>query len=71
MPSAWAAGDLLLNRRVTVCSPGVSAISRCVAIVDDAEYKSLTKKAALPKTKFGDVGGSCKSINKFSQVNLS
>ena len=34
---------------------GESSISRCVAMLEDAEYESLiAKKAALPKTKFGD-----------------
>jgi arylformamidase len=53
--------DLIVNRRVTIGMfpwrfvDGESSISRCVAIVDDAEYASLmAKKAAMPKTKFGD-----------------
>ncbi len=53
--------DLLLNRRTTIgffpwrFVDGESCIGRCVAMVDDAEYEELmAKKAALPKTKFGD-----------------
>jgi hypothetical protein len=70
--------DLLLNRRVTVGMfpwrfvDGESSISRCVAIVDDAEYESLmAKKAAMPKTKFGDAydPAHVESINKLSQAN--
>ena len=34
---------------------GESCIGRCVAFVDDAEYEALmARKAALPKTRFGD-----------------
>jgi arylformamidase len=53
---------------------GESCISRCVAIVDDAEYESLmAKKAAMQKTKFGDAidPSHVESINKLSKVNLS
>ena len=53
---------------------GESCISRCVAIVDDAEYESLmAKKAAMQKTKYGDAFESThvESINKLSQVNLA
>jgi arylformamidase len=53
--------DLLLNRRVQVgCFPwrfvdGEASIARIVAMVDDDEYQTLmARKAALPKTKFGD-----------------
>jgi hypothetical protein len=72
--------DLLLNRRVTVGMfpwrfvDGESCISRCVAIVDDAEYKALmAKKAGMPKTKFGDAFNPehTESLNKLSQANLS
>ena len=71
--------DLLLNRRVTIGMfpwrfvDGESCISRCVAIVDDAEYESLmAKKAAMPKTKFGDAyqPGHVESINKLSKENM-
>jgi arylformamidase len=71
--------DLLLNRRVTVGMfpwrfvDGESSISRCVAIVDDAEYESLmAKKAAMSKTKFGDAiePAHVESINQLSKVNL-
>jgi kynurenine formamidase len=54
--------DLLLNRRVQIgffpwrFVDGESSIGRCVAFVDDDEYADLmAKKAAMPKTKFGDV----------------
>jgi hypothetical protein len=72
--------DLLLNRRTTIGMfpwrfvDGESCISRCIAMVDDAEYESLmAKKADLPKTKFGDAFNAAhvESINKLSQVNLS
>jgi hypothetical protein len=53
--------DLLMNRRVQVAFfpwrfvDGESSIGRCVAFVDDAEYEALmAKKAAMPKTRFGD-----------------
>jgi hypothetical protein len=53
--------DLLLNRRVTIgffpwrFVDGEACIGRCVAFVDDQEYAALmTKKAGMPKTKFGD-----------------
>jgi len=53
--------DLILNRRVTVgifpwrFVDGESCISRCVAFVDDKEYdEMMAKKAAMPKTRFGD-----------------
>ena len=53
--------DLLINRRVQLgffpwrFVDGESCIGRCVAFLDDDEYEDLqAKKAALPKTKFGD-----------------
>ncbi len=53
--------DLLCNRRATIgffpwrFVDGESCIGRCVAIVDDDEYDELmARKAALPKTRFGD-----------------
>ena len=53
--------DLLVNRRVKVgffpwrFVEGESSIGRCVAFVEDDEYEELmAKKAAMPKTKFGD-----------------
>jgi len=53
--------DLLVNRRVQIgffpwrFVDGESSIGRCVAFVDDDEYKDLiAKKASMPKTKFGD-----------------
>ncbi len=72
--------DLLLNQRVTVgffpwrFVDGESSIGRCVAILDDKEYAILEKKrAALPKTKFGDAFDPkhVESINKLSNANLS
>jgi hypothetical protein len=53
--------DLLVNRRTTVgffpwrFVDGESSIGRCVAMVDDDEYEELmSRKAGMPKTKFGD-----------------
>ena len=53
--------DLVVNRRIQVaCFPwrfvdGESSIARIVAMVDDDEYQDLmAKKAAMPKTRFGD-----------------
>ncbi|HSR30180.1 MAG TPA: cyclase family protein [Anaerolineae bacterium] len=53
--------DLVCNRRVTIgffpwrFVDGESSIGRCVAMVDDKEYEALmTRKAELPKTRFGD-----------------
>jgi kynurenine formamidase len=53
--------DLLLNRRVQIgffpwrFVEGEACIGRCVAFVEDDEYRELMdKKAGLPKTKFGD-----------------
>jgi hypothetical protein len=72
--------DLLINRRVTIGMfpwrfvDGESSISRCVAIVDDAEYEALmAKKASMPQTKFGDAfdPAHVEQINKLSAVNLS
>ena len=72
--------DLLLNRRVTVGMfpwrfvDGESCISRCVAMVEDAEYETLmAKKAGMPKTKFGDAFNPehIVSLNKLSQNNMS
>ncbi len=69
--------DLLLNRRVQVgifpwrFVDGESCISRAVAFVDDAEYAELMKKkAAMPKTKFGDAYNPAhvESLNKLSQA---
>jgi len=61
--------DLLLNQRVTIgCFPwrfvdGESCISRIVAFVEDDRYAELmAKKAAMAKTKFGDVVSTCKQI---------
>jgi len=53
--------DLLCNRRTTIgffpwrFVDGESCIGRCVAFVDDPEYEEMmARKAALPKTRFGD-----------------
>jgi kynurenine formamidase len=61
--------DLLLNQRTTIgCFPwrfvdGESCICRLVAFVEDDQYAELmAKKAALPKTKFGDMVATCKQI---------
>jgi hypothetical protein len=71
--------DLLLNRRVTIGMfpwrfvDGESCISRCVAMVEDTEYKSLLgKKATMQKTRFGDAfdPAHVESINKLSLVNM-
>jgi kynurenine formamidase len=58
--------DLLLNKRTTIgffpwrFVDGEASIGRCVAVMDDAEYEqAMKKKAALPKTRFGDSIG-CK-----------
>jgi len=53
---------------------GESSIARCVAMVDDAEYEKLmAKKAALPKTRFGDAFNPAhlESINRLSKENLT
>jgi arylformamidase len=71
--------DLLLNRRVTIGMfpwrfvDGESSISRCVAMVEEAEYDQLMKvKASLPRTKFGDAYNPAhvESINRLSQKNM-
>jgi len=61
--------DLLLNQRATIgCFPwrfvdGESCISRIVAFVQDDRYAELmAKKAAMSKTKFGDVVATCQQI---------
>jgi kynurenine formamidase len=61
--------DLLLNQRATIgCFPwrfvdGESCISRIVAFVEDDRYAELmAKKAAMAKTKFGDVVATCQQI---------
>ncbi len=53
--------DLLVNRRATIgffpwrFVDGESCIGRCVAMVDEDEYKQLiARKMELPKTRFGD-----------------
>jgi len=53
--------DLLLNQRVKIgffpwrFVDGESSIGRCVAFLDDDAYEAaMARKAALPKTKFGD-----------------
>jgi arylformamidase len=70
--------DLILNRRVTIGMfpwrfvDGESSIARCVAMLEDAEYEALmAKKAAMPKTKFGDAFNPAhvESLNKLSQAN--
>ncbi|MDO9299881.1 MAG: cyclase family protein, partial [Anaerolineales bacterium] len=72
--------DLLLNRRVTIGMfpwrfvDGESCISRCVAMVEDAEYEALmAKKATMSKTKFGDAyePAHVESLNQLSKANLS
>jgi arylformamidase len=61
--------DLLLNQRVTIgCFPwrfvdGESCICRIVAFVEDDQYaKLMAQKAAMNKTKFGDVVATCKQL---------
>ncbi len=72
--------DLLLNRRATIgffpwrFVDGESSIGRCVAFVEDGEYEQLMqKKAALPKTRFGDASDPAhvERIEKLSRANLS
>jgi arylformamidase len=72
--------DLLLNRRVQVgffpwrFVDGEASIGRAVAFVDDAEYEELMKKkAALPKTRFGDCYDPkhVESLNKLTAANLA
>jgi hypothetical protein len=44
-----------LCRRRVVHRLGALRVGRCVAFVEDAEYEELmSRKAALPKTRFGD-----------------
>jgi hypothetical protein len=52
---------------------GESCISRCVAIVEDAEYEALmAKKASMPKTKFGDAyePAHLNQINVLTKANM-
>jgi hypothetical protein len=52
---------------------GESCISRCVAMVEDAEYETLMlKKVNLPRTKFCDAYNPAhlESINILSQKNM-
>ncbi|MBM4423999.1 MAG: cyclase family protein [Chloroflexi bacterium] len=71
--------DLLLNKRATIgffpwrFVDGESSIGRCVAFVDDKEYDELMrKKAAMPKTKFGDCydPAHVEQIEKFTKANM-
>lgn len=71
--------DLLLNRRVQIgffpwrFVDGEASIGRAVAFVDDAEYEALmAKKAALPKTKFGDCydPAHVERLNQITRKNL-
>jgi kynurenine formamidase len=71
--------DLLVNRRVPIgffpwrFVDGESSIGRCVAFVEDGEYEALMKKkAAMPKTKFGDAYEPLhvERINALSRANL-
>jgi kynurenine formamidase len=72
--------DLILNRRIQIgffpwrFVDGEASIGRAVAFVDDAEYEEMmAKKAALPKTRFGDAYNPehVESINALSKENLS
>lgn len=72
--------DLILNRRVQIgffpwrFVDGEASIGRCVAIVEDDEYQDLmNKKAALPKTKFGDAinPAHVESLNTISKANMA
>ncbi len=72
--------DLLVNRRVQVgffpwrFVDGESCIGRCVAFLDDNDYRALQrKKAALPKTKFGDAFDPkhVERINALTKANLA
>jgi len=52
---------------------GESCIGRCVAFLDDKDYRALQrKKAALPKTKFGDAFNPAhvERINRLTKENL-
>ena len=69
--------DLLLNRRVQIgffpwrFVDGEACIGRCVAFVEDKEYEELMeKKAAMPKTKFGDAYDPThvERLNKLSRI---
>jgi kynurenine formamidase len=71
--------DLLTNQRVRIgffpwrFVDGESSIGRCVAFVEDDAYdKLMAKKAAWPKTRFGDAfdPGHVERINKLSKANL-
>jgi kynurenine formamidase len=69
--------DLFVNQRVTVgffpwrFVDGESCIGRCVAMVEDAAYEALAdRKAALPKTKFGDAYDP-KHVEKINQLSLA
>jgi arylformamidase len=68
--------DLLCNRRTTIgffpwrFVDGESSIGRCVAMVDDDEYEELmTRRAELPKTRFGDCydPGHVESISRLTR----
>jgi hypothetical protein len=53
---------------------GESCIGRAVAFVEDDEYEDLMKKkAALPKSKFGDAyePSHVESLNKISKENMA
>jgi len=53
---------------------GESCISRCVAMVDDAQYEQLMKKKAkMQKTKFGDAfePAHVERINTLSKANMA
>ncbi|MCI0520256.1 MAG: cyclase family protein, partial [Chloroflexi bacterium] len=72
--------DLLVNRRVEIgffpwrFVDGESCIGRCVAMVSDEEYaEMMAKKAALPKTRFGDAYNPAhlESLNALSKANLA
>ena len=67
--------DLLLNRRVHIgCFPwrfvdGEASIARIVAYVEDDEYEALmAKKAAMPKTRFGDAIGPLPKLAKRTNI---
>ena len=72
--------DLLVNQRVQVgffpwrFVGGESCIGRAVAFVDDARYDELMKKkAAMPKSKFGDAYDPkhVESLNTLSKANMA
>ena len=71
--------DLLLNQRALIgffpwrFVDGEASIGRCVAFVDDDRYEELmAKKAALPKTKYGDAAdpSHVESLNELSAALL-